>query len=145
MAPWRVGGRYDKPVARRILLEAGLPEADLPRANLAATVLWAGERTFLSPSSRADFAEWLRRNEARLAPTHPGPPVRDLPRDGVRAALARRIQAIAPHLPRGRRRAEAVAWRLLRASDPRPVLRYLLPWAMEHGRRRYPHPDLDAL
>jgi len=142
MEPWRVGGPYDKPVARRILLEAGVGEAQLARVNRAGTVLWSGERVFLSPRSRADFAAWLRRNEAQLAPLHPGPPARDLPREGARAALGRALPALAHRSPRGKRLIKAVAFELLRASDPKPLLRYLLPWAMEHGRQRYADPDL---
>jgi len=145
MAAWRVGGPYDKPVARRILLEAGVPESALACANRAATVLWAGEGTFFSEASREDFAAWLRRNEARLAPSHPGPPVRDLPRDGRREALGRALLEFANRSPRAKRPMKAVAWRLLRMADPRPVMRYFLPWAMEHGRRRYAHPALAEL
>jgi hypothetical protein len=137
MRPWSVGGAYDKPVARRILLEAGVPEAQLARENRAATVLWSGEWTFLSRASREDFAAWLRRNEARLAAAHPGPPVRDLPRGGPRDALGRGLQVLARRSPRAKRPMKATARWLRRSSDPRPVLRYLLPWAMEHGRRRY--------
>jgi hypothetical protein len=39
-------------------------------------------------------------------------------------------------------RMKALARLLLRGADPKPVMRYFLPWAMEHGRRRYGSPDL---
>lgn len=144
MQPWSVGGSYDKPVARRILLEAGVPEADVARRNLATTVLWAGEWTFLSPASREDFAAWLGRNEARLESAHPGPPLRDFPRGGARDALGRGLEALARRSPRAKRPLKAAARRLRRSSDPRPLMRYLLPWAMEHGRRRYGRSSIEA-
>jgi len=142
MAPWRVEGYYDKPVARRILVEAGVPEGALARESRAATVLWRGETTFLAPSSRADFEAWLARNEERLVPAHGGSPLADLPRGGlaVRAgrAMTRRMRL---HSSPRRRQIRKVARWLVRRDDPTPLLRYFLPWAMEHGARRYPRPD----
>ncbi|GAB2178235.1 hypothetical protein [Dongia sp. agr-C8] len=81
LAPYSVGGDYDRPIPRRILEEAGVPRAAFGQAKKATTLSFFGFQPGLveqlSPSTRralADFAKsWrlglaarlrLRRNEA---------------------------------------------------------------------------------
>ncbi|MBW2313898.1 MAG: hypothetical protein JRH10_06880 [Deltaproteobacteria bacterium] len=142
MERWRVPRSYDKPIARRVLVEAGVEPDSVARYNRASTVLWVGESTFLSDASREDFAGWLRRNEERLVQAHGGPPVADLPRGGPDVAVGRRLAEFARSAPGRQHGMKAIARWLLRGADPTPLMRYFLPWAMEHGRRRYGSPDL---
>jgi hypothetical protein len=81
MAPYSLGGEYDRPIARRILEEAGVPRGAFGQAKKATTLSFFGFQPglveHLSPSTRRSlraFAEtWrpslgarmrLRRNEA---------------------------------------------------------------------------------
>jgi len=76
MAPWRVGGSYDRPIARRILEEAGIPRGTFGVRKAMSAALRLGSSAALSPAGRADFeayrrsmprAGWWRRHwQARL-------------------------------------------------------------------------------
>ena len=66
MAPWRVGGKYDRPIARRLLAEAGIP------ARLFAQRKKAVVSTRLYPANRALRREFFAalRNEIGWRPVH---------------------------------------------------------------------------
>ena len=59
MAPWSTGDDYDKPIARRIVEDAGVPREAFGQVNrntsLEATFLWP-----YSPDAQADYAAYRR-------------------------------------------------------------------------------------
>lgn len=57
MAPWSVGGDYDRPIPRRIVEEAGVERGAFAREN-KATAVWFGKESpqdIMTPDSFADF------------------------------------------------------------------------------------------
>lgn len=57
MDPWRVGGEYDRPIARRLIEEAGVPRGSFAREKLATSHIIAPKE--MSAPSRRDFQRWL--------------------------------------------------------------------------------------
>lgn len=55
MAPWRIGGPYDRPVARRIAEEAGVRREVFGQRKRATSQHVFRSRAFLSPASWEDF------------------------------------------------------------------------------------------
>ena len=60
MAPWSVGGDYDRPIPRRIVEEAGIPREAFGRRKRAVVQTYAWP---LTPELRGSFARWLRREQ----------------------------------------------------------------------------------
>jgi hypothetical protein len=60
MEPWRVGGTYDRPIARRILEEAGIPRAMFGVTKTATAAIHLASSAGLSPAGRADFESYRR-------------------------------------------------------------------------------------
>jgi hypothetical protein len=60
MAPWRLGGDYDRPIARRILEEAGIPRGSFGVRKAASFALHLESAAALSPAGRADFEAYRR-------------------------------------------------------------------------------------
>lgn len=70
MRPWRVGGRYDRPIPRRLVEEAGVPRAVYAREKRAITQpfwLQKADARCMSAQSLRDLAEFRR----RVAAQHP--------------------------------------------------------------------------
>ncbi len=65
MAPYRVGGRYDKPVPRRILEEAGVPRTLFGQQKQAVQLIFSWGPEHLSAEARAAFEDFLRRQGRR--------------------------------------------------------------------------------
>jgi hypothetical protein len=59
MKHWRVGGRYDRPIPRRILEEAGIPRALFGHTKAASAAVDLRSAEALSPAGRADFESYL--------------------------------------------------------------------------------------
>jgi len=79
MQPWSVGGRYDRPIPRRIVEEAGVPRGSFAERKRQITPVYdsASRRAppldgFLSPTTLAEFRRWL----AAHAPIRRGAAVR---------------------------------------------------------------------
>jgi len=72
MAPWRLGGHYDRPIPRRILEEAGVPRGMFGVTKRKSAYYRFGSPADLSASGRDDF-ESYRRSMPR-----PGLPFRGL-------------------------------------------------------------------
>ena len=60
MKPWRVGGSYDRPIARRILEEAGIPREAFGVHKAASLAIHLESAAALSPAGRADFEAYRR-------------------------------------------------------------------------------------
>ena len=52
MAPYRVGGRYDRPIARRMVEEAGVPREAFGQRKRAVNFLLSSQERMLTPSMR---------------------------------------------------------------------------------------------
>jgi hypothetical protein len=80
MKPWRVGGKYDRPIPRRLLEEAGIPRGLFGYRKAASAAVWLSSPAALSPAARADFeayrsamprpGRWRRYGQQRLAKLH---------------------------------------------------------------------------
>lgn len=107
MAPWTLGGDYDRPIPRRIAEEAGLPRGSFARRKLMATPAYATlgrgrlpVEGYLGEASAAAFSAWLA--------AHGGlPPRRTAWRNRAVAPLARLFWTGA--LPRALHRA-GIPW-----------------------------------
>jgi hypothetical protein len=144
MRPWDVGGRYNRPIARRIIESAGIPRGTFAVHKRAGSVLFFQRDSFLSPSSLEDFTCWLRdqgdewRTRGLIPPTlEPGH--RTLgQRAAASAAWMFRLLAHATahrvHL------LEAVERRLANVANREPLFRYLFPWAIARAKERYTRP-----
>ncbi len=107
MAPWRLGGSYDRPIPRRIIETAGIERTSFGQRKTATAVhlfrLQEFERLFAGTPAFIDFMRWLRR-VSRQAPQ----------------------PAELPHLDsRSREVVQA------------PLFRHLFPWALERCMARY--------
>jgi hypothetical protein len=67
MEPWRVGGTYDRPIARRIIEQAGIPRGVFASGKGIAPRFLFRSSADMSPAGRADF-ESYRRSMPRPAP-----------------------------------------------------------------------------
>jgi len=61
MAPFSVGGGYDRPIPRRLVEEAGVPRHLFGREKQAVALVFSWGPMFLSPPVRAAFLRFLRR------------------------------------------------------------------------------------
>lgn len=123
MKPWSVSGGYNRPIARRIAEEAGVPRALFGHAKMATFITDLDRPSAMTSSGRRDFDEFCR---ARV-------PESMLRRDGLVPTLAER---------RGDRALRMAAWleeALLRALRrlPRRVFLAALPllWSGLRDRR----------
>jgi hypothetical protein len=83
MAPWRVGGDYDRPIARRILEEAGVPRGAFGVTKLKSAYFVFNSPADLSRTGREDFESYRR--------TMPRPGVGPLVLVKLRAARDRAV------------------------------------------------------
>lgn len=64
MQPWHVPGKYNCPIARRIVEEQGVPREHFGMHKSAASILLFDRHQFLSERSRTEFLTWYQRNVA---------------------------------------------------------------------------------
>ncbi|MGB7325489.1 MAG: hypothetical protein WBD31_11515 [Rubripirellula sp.] len=57
LAPWRIGGNYDRPIPRRIVEEAGIPRSWFGQSKMATGYVWFSDRSSLSDDSLTDYLE----------------------------------------------------------------------------------------
>ena len=62
MRPYSVGGDYDRPIARRIIEEAGVPRGAFARSKKGMALIFSWGPMFLSPPVREGFHRFLREN-----------------------------------------------------------------------------------
>jgi hypothetical protein len=132
LEPWSLGGSYDRPIARRIVEEAGVPRELFGQQKIHGTGAWpltgAGD---LSESSRRDFEEFCARNAPAPWKLRRGRLLRKLYR--VNQAVAERCRGLA--------RALGFAWRPAPLLSPRYGLRpshnLLFHWGFQRIRHRY--------
>lgn len=67
MAPWSLGGNYDRPIARRIIEDAGVPRGNLPSKKntaLSSYFLWP-----YSPDAVRSFRQFLTARKLAAPPS----------------------------------------------------------------------------
>jgi hypothetical protein len=128
MDPWRVPGRYDKPIQRRLAEEAGLPRGSFAAVKRRASgVLHAGGLAEFSAAGAASVRSFARAR-GEVVPPNRRPRPRRLIRGLKRAAIALRLHSVADRLEAERR-----SWIHL---DPR-LGSLLLRWAVDRVGERY--------
>ncbi len=143
MDRWSLGGWYDKPVARRIVEEAGVPREAFGIKKRASSVLFFKSGAGLSRSTMAELGAWLRSRageflrKGRIPPGHARPLL-------VAGRWASRIaggglMVLRKRLPAGRGgRVERLATRMIEHGQRDPTFDYAFPWAVERMKQRYP-------
>jgi hypothetical protein len=131
LRPWDVGGAYTRPICRRIVEDAGVPRTAFGMHKRNASVMLHNYDEFLTPSSRRDYLDWLRRHRGEWVRRGRLPP---LAFDALDRATRRASDAMAAWL-----KGKPLLWRLGQAWEgvPTPMRRPLFPWAIERGRARY--------
>ena len=141
MEPWVTGVDYQRPVARRIVEQAGVPrELFGQRKRVVVGRTLHRQRPFLRPESVRDYAAWLRdhRAELGLSPFALSPRL-DRLRFGFRQALLR-LHTLSGAIP-GLRSTEI--WRrrrrtlLERRNRPTPFRAHRFWWALERAQDAY--------
>jgi hypothetical protein len=141
MKPWDVGGRYNRPLARRIIESAGIPRGAFAVHKRAGSVLFFQSHSFLSPGSLEDFTRWLHQHvddwrKRRLVPPAFTPGRRTLKQQAA-AAAAPVFRALSWVTGRRLWLLEAAARRLTNIAAREPLFRYLFPWAIARAKERY--------
>jgi hypothetical protein len=140
MAPWDIGGDYTKPIARRIVEWAGVAREAFGMEKKAASVVFHSARNMLSPSTQADFSQWLRDHTADFWRCGAIPP--DL-RDALLSPMrwcARRGWALFDRTKSSTGAARSVrdlSRRIAEWGDKERLSLYLFPWAMHHAKAAY--------
>jgi len=148
MRPWIVGDSYQRPVARRIVEEAGVPREafGVGRKQPGVGGASVGEREFLGPESLVDYRSWLRRRAESLGRRRVLA-VAALDVAGRLAAPALRVVARAarvalsasPGAParRLRRFAERAERRAVASGDGLALRAFAYQWGLERATERY--------
>lgn len=140
MAPWDVGGDYTKPIARRIIESAGVPRDAFGMEKKAASVVFHSARNLLSPSTQADFSQWLREHSADFWRCGSIPP--DL-RDALMSPLqwcARRGWALFDRTKSATGAARSVrnvSRRMAEWGEKERLSLFMFPWAIHHAKKAY--------
>lgn len=141
MRRWDVGGRYNRPLARRIIESAGIPRGSFAVHKRAGSVLFFRRESFLSPGSFEDFTRWLRdqQDEWRkrgLVPPDPVPGRRTL-RQQCAALAAQIVRAMSWVSGHRIWLLEGLGRRLTTIAAREPLFHYLFPWAIARAKQRY--------
>jgi hypothetical protein len=140
MSPWDIGGDYTKPIARRIIESAGVPREAFGIEKKAASVVFHSARNMLSPSTQADFSQWLRNHTGDYWRAGSIPP--DL-RDALMSPMrwcARRGWALFDRTKSATGAARSIrnlSRRLAEWGEKERLSLYLFPWAIHHARAAY--------
>lgn len=143
MKPWDIPGDYSRPVARRIVEEAGVARNAFGIRKKAATNLFRQGEARLTDESLRLYYAWLRANRREWVSAGLPPP--DVPGVGYMAAakrlylVGRMRRALQPVLP------ASVAQRITKAETglQRSVTRrlnmidHVFPWAVAAAAERY--------
>jgi hypothetical protein len=141
MDEWNGGSRYERPIPRRLLEEAGVPGHLFGQAKMGVPKDQPERsQSFLSRAGRRDYFAWLRENRKELGLSWPVNQARD------RASFASSSLQLRLHVRLG-----AVPWiragpgwksRLrelqARRRHPSPLRGHLIAWALDRGSRGQP-------
>ncbi len=132
MAPYRIGGNYDRPIPRRILEEAGVPREAFGQRKIGGAYEYIHTDRDLSEASRDDYVAWFReqtvprRARARIRIQRPVEKAERRVRQHLDRLTGGRVQ-LAPLVP--------YRWRISARRG------YLFHWAFERMRDRYRLPS----
>jgi hypothetical protein len=129
MRPWDIGGDYNRPLARRLAEEAGVPREAFGQTKNAASVLLFKREEFLTPASWESFLVWSRQHRWHWLRRGVLPPS-----EGSHRVICatQRLAAVASTWLRGRG-ARKLQWYARREF----TFRFLFPWALEKAKERY--------
>lgn len=137
LAPWRLGGSYDRPIPRRVLEEAGVPREAFGMRKRAVNVLIRRRSDLGLAASRKAFVDWLDANRHVWVRRGRVPP-------RLRARALRPGQRLLSVGLRGLRRLTGRVPRRLRplwtAARDELLFRHMFPWAIQEAKRRYSVP-----
>jgi hypothetical protein len=121
MKPWSIGGKYDRPICRRIVEQEGIPREMFGRDKKAASVvLWDHNEGFLPPLAMSQYQAWLNRHNVQWLASRRLPP--------TWAAKLHSLRSTAARMVRGRDNGTHIA------DD---LFGHMFPWALESAVRRY--------
>lgn len=148
MAPWDIGGQYNRPICRRIAETAGIPRRAFGIAKRATSEHPFSSEQFLTPSSMDDYLGWLREHRRAIgqATRLPLLAARNLDRmiyrslDGIERG-ARSARSVLSRLPiLWRLNNGGLVWRLSTAKTlarPMYIRAFVFPWAFERAKQAY--------
>lgn len=141
MRPWNVGGSYNKPIARRILEEAGIARGRFATDKSGVSALPHSRRDYLSASSHRDLLAWLGEQHRAGHRSLPSPRVAAV-LDAVLTPVSRlvfRLMLFCRDTGLWRYRVVQFALRHLRRPLARPYYHhaYLVHWAVDRAVQRY--------
>lgn len=151
MKPWSVSGTYDRPIARRIVEEAGIPREAFGTKKKGSSDHLLSIRNFLPDKTMIEYREWTIQNASKWLRKGRIPPLPVLGRlfDGMliylvlpiihrlliptmrRAANTTSSDAITGFLARLRKAARYLE------QTPLFSRRYTFPWALERSAKKY--------
>lgn len=137
LAPWDIGGRYSKPISRRIIEEAGVPRTAFGMRKKASSILFFHAQSFLTPAALAEYLPWLESHVPLSARR------RSLWDRVLRGSVARASRLVTSTIDRNgpggdflhRAARYAAGW-----ADNEPLFRWVFPWASDRARAAYPPP-----
>lgn len=144
MAPWDVGGVYNKPIPRRIIEEAGVARDAFATHKSGVSETPRTRRDYLLASSRDDLLAWLgerRRQQLEGAGRLPSPRLARM-LDGVIGPLhdlVNGVTALAGRTRLGRTRVVQAPLARIARYLRRPYYHhaYTIHWAVDRAKRRY--------
>jgi hypothetical protein len=141
MAPWDVGGNYNKPICRRIVEEAGVPRKAFGTTKKAASVLLGAGVESLSPLSLKAYYNWLKDHSKDWTSAGKKPPV--IP-DSLSQQLRKYYQGMLRMVDRlSKFTPYSIQSRLYRLTKrlgkdkKAKSLRYTFPWTLEKAKEKY--------
>lgn len=147
MRPWDVGGRYSRPICRRVVEQAGVPRGAFGMRKRYASRWFATQPDFLTPASSFRFLNWLGKQRGYLLRRAQLPPLRSRLLDRWRFAGLHALRALVIRLPgyqRYWRRRGPLVFIASLDMDSAPEMpplfgfrRRVMPWAIEEAKRRY--------
>lgn len=127
MRPWSIGGSYDRPIARRLVEQAGVPREWFGMKKVAGANAWPLGFDQMSPGGAADFRAFLNEFEGASAPAE------------ARFQASRLATRVRDHvvnvLPPLRRRFRAAS--LDRFRQPLQPQSFAFHWGCDRLRARY--------
>jgi hypothetical protein len=142
MRPWSLGGWYDRPIARRILEEAGVPREAFGTSKRAGSILFFKAGSGMTPTAERDFQAWLREHSRLFLRRGKLPPAlgRATASAGnwLHRAAGTSLLAMKHLFPAGRGgKLERLGKRLVDRGSRDPLFDYVFPWAVDRMKRKY--------
>jgi hypothetical protein len=150
MAPWDIGGDYNRPLCRRIAEEAGVPRESFGVRKTAASRWPHYDIRFGTPEGLDAFCRWLRGQWRRWIARGRVPPIAyplaDYRITKLRHVIDGILRWVFGHVPLAHR--SRILQRLGNRMGESPWIpgarRYVFPWALAEATKRYRVPPFRA-